>query len=102
MILATLLVTGLTNMNQEKRSSTIRDVAKTAGVSVSTVSRVLNGKVDVAKETKSHVLKVIDDLGYSTNLAARSMRSQNCTCHAAASSGTRPSPWQTLFRSLMP
>jgi len=63
-------------MNQEKRSTTIRDVAKTAGVSVSTVSRVLNGKVDVAKETKTHVLEVIEDLGYSTNLAARSMRSQ--------------------------
>ncbi|NMC13894.1 MAG: LacI family transcriptional regulator [Chloroflexi bacterium] len=63
-------------MNQEKRSITIRDVAKTAGVSVSTVSRVLNGKVDVAKETKNHILEVIDDLGYSTNLAARSMRSQ--------------------------
>ncbi len=63
-------------MNQEKRSITIRDVAKTAGVSVSTVSRVLNSKVDVAKETKNHILEVIDDLGYSTNLAARSMRSQ--------------------------
>ncbi len=63
-------------MSQEKRSTTIRDVAKTAGVSVSTVSRVLNGKIDVAKETKTHVLEVIEDLGYSTNLAARSMRSQ--------------------------
>ena len=63
-------------MDQEKRSVTIRDVAKTAGVSVSTVSRVLNGKVDVAKETKNHILSVIDELGYATNLAARSMRSQ--------------------------
>ena len=63
-------------MDQEKRAITIRDVAKMAGVSVSTVSRVLNGKVDVAKETKNHILAVIDDLGYSTNLAARSMRSQ--------------------------
>ena len=63
-------------LEQKKRSITIRDVAKNAGVSVSTVSRVLNGKVDVAKETKNHVLAVIEDLGYSTNLAARSMRSQ--------------------------
>jgi LacI family transcriptional regulator len=62
-------------MENEKRSVTIRDVAKTAGVSVSTVSRVLNGKVDVARETKNHILSVIDDLGYTTNLAARSMRS---------------------------
>lgn len=63
-------------MEQSKRSITIRDVAKKSGVSVSTVSRVLNGKVDVAKTTKNHVLKIIDELGYSTNLAARSMRSQ--------------------------
>jgi LacI family transcriptional regulator len=63
-------------VEQNKRSITIRDVAKKSGVSVSTVSRVLNGKVDVAKATKNHVLKIIDELGYSTNLAARSMRSQ--------------------------
>jgi LacI family transcriptional regulator len=63
-------------LEQSKRSITIRDVAKKSGVSVSTVSRVLNGKVDVAKTTKNHVLKIIDELGYSTNLAARSMRSQ--------------------------
>ena len=63
-------------MENNRRSVTIRDVAETAGVSVSTVSRVLNGKVDVAKETKNHILSIIDDLGYSTNLAARSMRSQ--------------------------
>jgi len=54
---------------------TIQDVAKTAGVSVSTVSRVLNGKVDVASETQDRIRSVIDDLGYTTNLAARSMRS---------------------------
>jgi LacI family transcriptional regulator len=63
-------------MGNKKRTVTIRDVAKTAGVSVSTVSRVLNGKVDVARDTKDHILTVIDELGYTTNLAARSMRSQ--------------------------
>jgi LacI family transcriptional regulator len=59
-----------------KQSATIQDVAKTAGVSVSTVSRVLNAKVDVAKETQDRILSVIEELGYTTNLAARSMRSQ--------------------------
>ncbi|MRS05183.1 LacI family transcriptional regulator, partial [bacterium] len=38
-------------MYKNKRSVTIQDVARTAGVSASTVSRVLNGKIDVAKET---------------------------------------------------
>jgi len=64
-----------TEMRNKKRSVTIQDVAKTAGVSVSTVSRVLNGKVDVASDTQDRILLVIDDLGYTTNLAARSMRS---------------------------
>lgn len=63
-------------MSNKKQSVTIQDVAKTAGVSVSTVSRVLNGKVDVASETQDRILSVIDDLGYTTNLAARSMRSR--------------------------
>lgn len=63
-------------MYQKKRSVTIQDVAKAAGVSVSTVSRVLNDKLDVAKETQDRVISVIEDLGFTTNLAARSMRSQ--------------------------
>jgi LacI family transcriptional regulator len=54
---------------------TIRDVAKIAGVSVSTVSRVLNGKGDVAPTTAVHVNQVIADLGYTASLAATSMRS---------------------------
>lgn len=62
-------------MRKTRRMVTIQDVAKTAGVSVSTVSRVLNGKVDVALETEDRIRSVIDDLGYTTNLAARSMRS---------------------------
>ena len=63
------------DMRKTRQSVTIQDVAKTAGVSVSTVSRVLNGKVDVASETQDRIRSVIDDLGYTTNLAARSMRS---------------------------
>ena len=62
-------------MRKTKRTVTIQDVAKTAGTSVSTVSRVLNGKADVAIETQDRIRSVIDDLGYTTNLAARSMRS---------------------------
>jgi LacI family transcriptional regulator len=62
-------------MRKNKRTVTIQDVAKTAGVSVSTVSRVLNGRMDVASETQDRIRSVIDNLGYTTNLAARSMRS---------------------------
>ena len=54
---------------------TIRDVASKAGVSVTTVSRVLNGKDDISEETTQKVLSVVQDLGYASSLAARGMRS---------------------------
>src|SRR6185503_7900281 len=54
---------------------TIRDVASRAGVSVTTVSRVLNGKDDISDETSRKVLAVVQDLGYVSSLAARGMRS---------------------------
>jgi len=63
-------------MNRNKTTTTIRDVAKAAGVSVSTVSRVLNEKDDVAPETYQKVQEVIDELGYTSSLAARGMRSR--------------------------
>ena len=63
-------------MLKKRRSVTIQDVAQTAGVSVSTVSRVIKGKVDVASETQDRILSVIHDLGYTASLAARSMRSR--------------------------
>jgi LacI family transcriptional regulator len=55
---------------------TIQDVAKVAGVSVSTVSRVLNDKDDVAPETYERVRRVIQELGYTSSLAAKGMRSR--------------------------
>lgn len=47
-----------------------------AGVSVSTVSRVLNNKGDVASETIDRVKSVISELDYASSLAARSLRSR--------------------------
>lgn len=63
-------------MRSKKRAVTIQDVAKAAKVSVSTVSRVLNGKDDVSQDTQTRITKVIGKLGYTSNLAARSMRSR--------------------------
>jgi LacI family transcriptional regulator len=62
-------------MKRTKRTVTIQDVAEAAGVSVSTVSRVLNDKDHVAQETYQRVRDVIEGLGYTSNLAAKSMRS---------------------------
>ena len=71
---SSILCLGL-NMPSKKRAVTIQGVAKAAGVSVSTVSRVLNGKVDVASDTQARILAVINEMEYTSNLAARSMRS---------------------------
>jgi LacI family transcriptional regulator len=62
-------------MKRNRKSITIHDVAAAAGVSVSTVSRVLNDKDDVAAETYERVQQVIAELGYASSLAARGMRS---------------------------
>lgn len=52
----------------------ISDVAKRAGVSVATVSRVINKQRNVRKSTEQKVLKVIEELGYIPNLPARSLK----------------------------
>lgn len=52
---------------------TIRDVAKAAGVSTQTVSRVVNNHPDVAPDTLVRVQNVIKDLGYAPDVLARSL-----------------------------
>jgi LacI family transcriptional regulator len=54
---------------------TIKEVAESAGVSIATVSRVLsNSSYPVSQEMRTLILKVAQDLGYSPNRAARSLR----------------------------
>ena len=55
---------------------TIADVASRAGVSIATVSRVMNERYGVAAPTILRVREVIDELGYESSLVARSLRSQ--------------------------
>jgi len=54
---------------------TIGDVAAEAGVSIATVSKVINGRYGVAAATLAKVQAVIDELGYESSLVARSLRS---------------------------
>jgi LacI family transcriptional regulator len=55
---------------------TIREVALHAGVSVATVSRVLNDRPDVGRLIRSKVLRAVDELNYRPNNAARSLRTR--------------------------
>lgn len=52
---------------------TIKDVAKLAGVSISTVSRVINDSKPVSKEVREKVLEIVKETGYRPNDVARSL-----------------------------
>ena len=56
-----------------KPRATIREVASAAGVSIATVSRVLNGRPDVAPATREAVLRAVRDQRFSTNRSARAL-----------------------------
>lgn len=60
-------------------AATVRDVAREAGVSVATVSRVLNGKSTVADVLRVNVERVSARLGYTPQAAARALATQRFT-----------------------
>src|SRR5512135_103324 len=65
--------------NRSKRV-TLYDVARHAGVSYQTVSRVINGYPHVAAETRARILQVIETLDYRPNATARSLATRrSCT-----------------------
>ncbi|WP_459581321.1 LacI family DNA-binding transcriptional regulator, partial [Dickeya oryzae] len=55
---------------------TIRDVARQAGVSIATVSRVLNNNSAVTQQTRDLVLQTVEQLGYRPNANAQALASQ--------------------------
>lgn len=63
-------------MVKSAKRLTIVDVARTAGVSVGTVSRVLNGNTKVRAALRDKVQAAINDLGYAPDAVAQSMRNQ--------------------------
>ncbi len=57
-----------------KKYVTLKDIAKIAGVSVNTVSRALNNKPDISKETKKKILRIAKELNYTKDFTASSLR----------------------------
>jgi LacI family transcriptional regulator len=55
---------------------TIKDVAKTINLSITTISRALDGYYDVSAETRQRVIDTAKKMGYSPNRAARQLRRQ--------------------------
>ncbi|GAB7055839.1 LacI family DNA-binding transcriptional regulator [Paenibacillus sp. YK5] len=56
------------------KTQTIKDVARLAGVSIRTVSRVINDDPNVKAETRERILKVVAETGFKANLLAKSLR----------------------------
>ena len=56
---------------------TLKDIAERVGVSITTVSRVLNGKGSISQETKDKVFQVMRELNYYPNEMARSLVNKN-------------------------
>lgn len=63
-----------TGRGRRKTGPSIEDVARLAGVSAQTVSRVSTGAEPVRESTRARVLAAMDQLGYSPNRAARALR----------------------------
>ena len=72
------------------RQVTIADVAAEAGVSVATVSKVINDRYGVAERTSANVRAVIERLGYTSSLVAQSMRSRRSNVFAILVSDIEP------------
>jgi len=60
-----------------KSKYTIKDIAEISGVSIATVSNVVNNKGRVSKITKSKVLKIINEKNYKPSLSARGLKKQS-------------------------
>ena len=69
---------------------TIADVASRAGVSIATVSRVVNQRYGVAEATGIRVREVIAELGYESSLVARSLRSRRTNVIGILVAGIEP------------
>src|SRR3954466_15461481 len=64
---------------RSRGTTTIEDVARAAGVSAMTVSRVINGGQNVRETTRNSVLEAVKKLNYSPNTAARSLAAGEAT-----------------------
>lgn len=80
--------------------ATIRDVAKLAGVSVATVSRVINEKGYVHEDTVKQVKQAIEELQYKPNAVAKALFKKSSTMIAVLVSNLEDPSYITLLRSV--
>ena len=79
------------------KTVTIRDVARTAGVSIATASRALNGSELVTEATRKRVLQVMDELQFTPSISARRLSlGRTMTITVITSFLTRPQAVERL------
>jgi DNA-binding LacI/PurR family transcriptional regulator len=59
------------------KNVTLKDVARRAGVSYQTVSKILGNKIQVTPEVRARVQQAVEELGYRPNITARSLRTKS-------------------------
>jgi len=64
-------------LKNKYKATSIKDVAKEAGVSISTISNALNNSRYVKKETKEKILEIVRNLNYTPNLIARGLKTKS-------------------------
>ncbi|MEV6805026.1 LacI family DNA-binding transcriptional regulator [Streptomyces sp. NPDC017248] len=88
----------MTRLPDVSRAPTMADVARVAGVSHQTVSRVLSGHPNVSAKTRSAVMEVVEQLGYRRNSVARALATRRThTLGVIAVNTTLHGPASTLF-----
>jgi LacI family transcriptional regulator len=80
--------------------STIRDVAKLAGVAPITVSRVINDSGYASEETRQRVKQAVDELGYVPNMLGPSLRSKKTMTIAVVITDVTNPFWTTVTRGI--
>ena len=79
------------------RKVTIKDVAREAGVSVSTVSNALNGVNVLHPDTKQHILEVVDRLHYIPNLNGKNLKTQETKVVGLFLTSIRGGPYYSIL-----
>jgi DNA-binding LacI/PurR family transcriptional regulator len=59
------------------KTITLKDIAKRAGVSYQTVSKVIHNQIQVTPEVRERIQAAIEELGYRPNAAAQNLRTQS-------------------------
>lgn len=88
------------SVEDSARPATISSVAKAAGVSPASVSRVLNGDPRVGEDIRNRVSAAIEEIDYTPNAAARSLRAQTTKQLALVVDDIGNPPYLELMRSM--